>query len=117
MKITIFLLISLLISSCMDSKKSTQTQTKIDLENVVSIYIKKSRDGADSMKLNETETELFISEWNNAKSEGLKKMGVSFWFYINLQNDSIRRFRTNGNLIKEKQDWAYSISVRWKLFL
>ncbi|MDD2981897.1 MAG: hypothetical protein PHQ74_00780 [Crocinitomicaceae bacterium] len=121
MKITIFLLISLLLSSCMDSKKSTQTQTKIDLEKVTSIYIKKSRDGADSVRLNDKETELFVSEWNNAKSEGVKKMGVSFWFSINLQNDSIRRFRTNGNLIKEKQDWAYSISdsnlfsTFWKL--
>lgn len=100
----------LVLVSCINSKKHINKQTKIDIEFVNNIHIKKKLYGTDSILLNKQETELFIKEWNNAKSGGLRKMRAEFWVIIKLKNDSIRRFRTNKNHIKEKNDWTYSIS-------
>jgi hypothetical protein len=110
MKILTFLLTILLFASCVDSKKSVQAQTKIDLEKVDYIHIKKTLYGTDSIRLNNEQTELFVNEWNNAESKGLYKMGPDFWLFLKLKNGSIRKFRANRNLIKEKSDWTYSIS-------
>ena len=65
-------------------------------------HIKKRLNETDSIRLNNEQTELFVREWNNATSEGLYKMGPEFWIIVKLKNDSIRKFRTNSNLIKEK---------------
>ena len=110
MKIFTFILIIVILSSCTDSKKSVQVQKKIDIEKVDYIHIKKALYGTDSIRLNNEQIELFVTEWNNAKSEGLYKIGPEFWIILNLKNDSIRKFRANRNLIKEKSDWTYSIS-------
>jgi hypothetical protein len=123
MKILITILTILMLTSCVDSKKSINEQTKIDLELVDNIHIKKELYGTDSIRLNKEQTELFVKEWNNAKPEGLYKMGPEFWLILELNNDSIRKFRTNRNLIKEKNDWTYSISDStlissfWKTYL
>ncbi|OBX17465.1 hypothetical protein ES675_16335 [Bizionia algoritergicola] len=110
MKIFPFILTFVILSSCVDSKKSIQVQTKIDIELIENIYIKKRLNETDSIRLNNKQTELFVTEWNIATSEGLYKMGPEFWIIVKLKNDSIRKFRTNRNLIKEKNDWTYSVS-------
>lgn len=104
------LLIFLVLLSCADSKKERHNQTKIDLELVDEIYIIKRLDQIDSIRLNKVDTKLFVSEWNNAKFEGLYKMGSKFWVILKLKNDSIRKFTTNRNLIKENKDWTYSLT-------
>lgn len=110
MKILTTILTILVLSSCADSKKAIREQTKIDPELIESIYIKKRHNEMDSIHLNKEQMALFVKEWNNAKSEGLYKMGPEFWIILKLKNDSIRKFRTNRNLIKEKNDWTYSLS-------
>ena len=121
MRILTFILTFIILSSCADSKKKIHEQTKINLELVDNIYIKKRLNETDSIQLNDEQTKLFITEWNNATSEGLYKMGPEFWIIVKLKNDSIRKFRTNRNLIKERNDWTYSlsnstlISSFWKL--
>ena len=110
MKIFTFLLTLVILSSCVDSKKPIHKQTKIELELVSNIHIKKRLNETYSIRLNNEQTELFVKEWNNATSEGLYKMGPEFWIIVKLKNDSIRKFRTNRNLIKEKNDWTYSLS-------
>ncbi|MFD1015478.1 hypothetical protein [Winogradskyella rapida] len=110
MKILTFILTFVILSSCVDSKKPIHEQTNIELKLVDNIHIKKRLNETDSIRLNNEQTELFVKEWNNAKSEGLYKMGPEFWIIVKLKNDSIRKFRTNSNLIKEKNDWTYSLS-------
>jgi hypothetical protein len=110
MKIFTFILTFVILSSCVNSKKSIHKHTKIDLELVDNIYIKKRHNETDSIRLNSKQTKLFVTKWNNATSEGLYKMGPEYWIIVKLKNDSIRKFRTNRNLIKEKNDWTYSIS-------
>jgi len=110
MKISVFILTLLILSSCVDSKKEIQQKSKIELELVDEIFIKKELYGTDSIRLNKEQSELFITEWNNSKSKGLYKMGPEFWIFLKLKNDSIRKFRANRNLIKEKNDWTYSLS-------
>ncbi len=100
----------LILISCTNSKKSINEKTKIDIELIDNIHIKKELYGTDSIRLNKEQIEIIAKEWNNAEPKGLYKMGPEFWIILKLKNDSIRKFRTNRNLIKEKSDWTYSIS-------
>ncbi len=110
MKIPTLILTIILLTSCIHSKKTTQKKLIIESDLINEIFIKKELYGTDSILLNKHQTKIFIEEWNNAKSEGLYKMEPEFWIILKLKNDSIRKFRTNRNLIKEDNDWAYSIS-------
>lgn len=103
-------LFSILIIGCSQPKKSINKQTKIDIESINHVYIKKDLYGTDSIRLNEDQVKLFVDKWNKAKSRGLYKMGPEFWITIKLKNDSVRSFKTNQDLIKENNDWTYSIS-------
>src|SRR5690606_29837628 len=110
MKILTIILTIIFLTSCIDSKKSLQKQIKINLEEVDYIHIKKTLYGVDFINLNKKQTELFVKEWNNAEPVGLVKMAPKFWIILKFNNDSIRKFRMRGNLIKEKNDWTYSVS-------
>lgn len=109
MKIITTIFTVLVFSSCVDSRKSIQEKSKIELELVDEIFIKKELYGTDSIRLNKEQIELFAKEWNNAKSLGVYKMRPEFWIFVKLKNDVIRKFRVNGDLIKEQGDWAFSI--------
>ncbi|WP_460219354.1 hypothetical protein [Psychroserpens sp. MEBiC05023] len=110
MKNFTLILTFLILLSCVDSQKPIRKQTKIDLQLVDYIDIKKGPNRTDSIRLNKEQTELFVTQWNNATYEGVYKMSSKFWITVKLKNDSIRKFRTNKNLIKEKKDWTYSLS-------
>lgn len=110
MKLFTFILAFVILSSCVDSKKPLHKQTKIDLDLIDNIYVKKRLYETDSIRINKKQTELFVKNWNNSKSKGLYKMIPEFWIIVKLKNDSIRRFQANRNLIKEKNDWTYSIN-------
>ncbi len=96
--------------SCINSKKQIQEKLKIELGLVDEVFIKKELYGTDSIRLNKKQIEFFVKEWNNAKSKGPCKMVPEFWIILKLKNSSTRKFRTNMNLIKEENDWTYSLS-------
>ncbi len=110
MKTITIILTLLILISCSRNKKSVDSHTKIDLELVDHVYIKKELYGTDSVRLSQEQTELFVQKWNSAKSKGLYKMGPQYWLNIKLKNDSVRRFKTNRDLIKENNDWTYSLA-------
>lgn len=110
MKIITILLSAFVLSGCIDFKNPVHQKSTIEIDSVDEIYIKKKLDGTDSIRLNKEQIELFVKEWNSARSEGLYKTGADFWVFVKLKNDSVRRFRTSGRLIKEKNDWTYSFS-------
>ncbi len=106
----ILYLFSILILGCSQPKKLINKKNKIDFESIDFVYIKKDLSGNDSIRLNEKQIGLFVDKWNKAKSRGIYKIGPEFWITIKLKNDSVRRFKTNKDLVNEHNDWTYSIS-------
>ena len=78
---------------------------------LIFVSIKKELNASDSIYfLTNKEIQVIVHEWNNSEYKGIYKMGPEFWILINLKNDSVRTFRTNGKLIKENNDLTYSLS-------
>ncbi|MFD2568917.1 hypothetical protein [Pseudotenacibaculum haliotis] len=92
-----------LFFGCFQPKK----QTPIDIKTVHEAYIKKELYGKDSIQLNQERIKLFTQEWNQATSEGPRKMISEFWVTFKLKDSSIRRFKTNKGFITENNDWAF----------
>lgn len=109
MKIFTILFSILLLLGCTESDKQ-KGKTEIDLESIDSIFIKNERYGTDSTGLNKAQIELFVKEWNNAKTVGYYNTFPEFWIYVKLKNDSIRIFRVTANQIKEANEWTYALS-------
>ena len=110
MKLLSLILIFLFVS-CSFIKKGSLHKTNIDYKLVDNISIKKGLYASDSIYfLTDKEVKIIINEWNNSEYKGIYKMIPNYWIRINLKNDSVRIFRTNGELIKEDNDWTYGLS-------
>lgn len=82
---------------------------RLEVASIEKVYLKKEPYGTDSIKLLQNQISQLVEKWNHSESKGLYKMMPEFWISVHLKNDSIRKFRTNGDLIKENGDWAFSI--------
>lgn len=109
MKQIIQTLIIILLVSCSATKKNARTPTSLEFDSIESVYLKKELYGTDSVKLSQNQIGQLVEKWNYSESKGLSKMMPKFWISVHLKNDSIRKFRVNGDLIKENGDWAFSI--------
>lgn len=97
--------------SCSIGKKANNNKVNIDYDLIDFVSIKKEKFASDSIYfLSKEEIQNLINEWNNSEYKGVYKMTPNYWIQINFKNDSIRHFRVNKNLIKEKSDCTYSLS-------
>lgn len=109
MKPIIQILIIILLVSCSFSEKNGRKPARLEVDSIEAIYLKKELYGADSVRLTQSQISELVEKWNHSESKGIYKMGPEFWISISLKNDSVRKFRVNGDLIMENEDWAFSI--------
>lgn len=112
MKLINLILIILFTTSCFQLKKGNAHKMSIDKDSIEFVSIKKQLNASDSIYfLTNKEIQQIVYELNNSKYKGLYKMIPKFLVHINFKNDSVRTFRTNGKLIKENNDFTYSLST------
>lgn len=109
MKQIIYTLITVLLVSCLNIEKNVRRPSRLKVDLIENVYLKKEMFGIDSVKLSLNQINQFVEKWNHSESKGLYKMIPKFWISVHMKNDSIRNFRVNSNLIKENGDWAFSI--------
>ncbi len=57
----------------------------------------------------EEQTEAFVNKWNRSRSKGPYKFIPEYWLTVCLKDGKMRDFRVNGKLVKEGNDWSYSV--------
>ncbi|MEM6298523.1 MAG: hypothetical protein AAF740_07545 [Bacteroidota bacterium] len=108
MKLIIAILLTIL-TACGQTTKSTTNKTKIDFDAVDHVEIKQRLHDQTTVRLTDQQTEDFVANWNNSKSEGLCKYMPTLWLTLTVKDGVTRTFRANGESIKENNDWCFSI--------
>ncbi len=110
MKVPLLLLI-VIIAACGKTKKSPYSEQQIIFADSVRwIHIKKSSLDKDSVLLTDEQSKEFVNKWNHAQTVGPYKFMPQYWITITLADGSIRKFRSFKDMIKEKNDWAFSVN-------
>lgn len=97
------------MTSCSHNERNAKVPAKLEVDSIDKVFLKKNLDGADSIKFSGNQIELLVNKWNHSEYKGLNKMTPKFWIMVYLKNDSIRKFRVNGDLIMEQGDRVFSI--------
>jgi hypothetical protein len=97
--------IILFLSSCTTPYSDKQ---KVDRDEVNYIDIRKQFDTV-ALRLTTEQTTDFIKHWNSSKARGLYKFLPDYFLTIHLKGDSTISYRTSGELIKEKNDFSFSV--------
>jgi hypothetical protein len=84
---------------------------KVDIDDVVSVDIQKQFDTV-ALRLTTEQTVDFIERWNASDSKGIYKFLPDYFLTIHFNGDSSISYRTSGELIKQRNDFSYSIGDR-----
>lgn len=105
----IFAILLITLTACEQPSKSISNKTKINLDAVDYVEIKQKFNDQTSKRLTDEQTEDFVTNWNESKSEGPCKYMPKLWLTVTFTDGTTRVFRANGENIKENNDWCYSI--------
>jgi hypothetical protein len=81
---------------------------KVDKDNVEFVEIRKQFDTV-SLRLTNDQVADFIDNWNDSKPKGPYKYFPEYFLTIHFKGDSSLSYRTSSDLIKQRNDWAYSV--------
>jgi hypothetical protein len=104
----------ILISCGQKGEHFCDKRSKIDFREVNKIEIKNNPLGrnklpAEIKQLTTEQSKLFVEKWNKSESVGLCKYLLQYSIYVTFKDGSKRTFRINGRIIKENNDYGYSI--------
>jgi len=98
------IIISLFLTSCSNDFNDRQ---KLDKGNVNYVEIRKQFDTV-SLRLTADQVTDFIDNWNSSSAKGPYKYLTDYLLTIHFKGDSTLSYRTSGDLIEQRSDWAYS---------
>ncbi|HLL42865.1 MAG TPA: hypothetical protein VK369_06975 [Segetibacter sp.] len=96
------------LTSCGSSSSDRQDKQKVDKGDILFGDIRKQFDTVP-LRLTTEQTFDFVDRWNNSKVKGLYKYLPEYWLTIHFKGDSSISFRTSRDLIKQTNDWTYSV--------
>ena len=97
--------LSFFLTSCFNAFDDKQ---KVDIGLVDYVEIRKQFDTV-SLRLTPGQAAGFVSHWNNSSAKGPYKFYPGYFLTIHFKGDSSLSFRTQGDLIKQNNDWSYSV--------
>jgi len=109
---TIIILVANLLTACSQNKKKvTFEKIPIDYKRIDRIQISKRNIPPDtaiyySRVLDQDQLISFCEKWNQTDKNGLYKFLPTYNLTLYLKHGAIRRFRVNGSLIKENNDYC-----------
>lgn len=92
-----------------------KTPERINFDEVKCIDIFKIKSDSedhikDSIRLKDDTALDLVDRWNNAESLGLCKFFPKYWIKVKFNNGLERKFRINGNSIKENNDYCFEFA-------
>lgn len=80
----------------------------MDKDNVDFVEIRKQFDTV-SLRLTSDHASDFIDNLNSSSPKGPYKYLPEYFLTIHFKGDSLLSYRTSGDLVKQRSDWAYSV--------
>ena len=104
-QVTVIMLVFFM--SCATAVPSNDRQ-KIDKDSVDYVEIRKQFDTV-SLRLTADQAAGFIDVWHHSSSKGVYKFLPEYFLTIHFIGGRSRSYRVNGSLVKQGNDWTYSV--------
>ena len=101
----LLIVISFILASCSNSFNDKQI---INSKQIEYADIQKQFDTV-AIRLTEDQTNKLIRKWNQSSPKGPHKFFPEYLLTIHFKGDSTLSFRTSKELIKQRNDWTYSV--------
>lgn len=89
----------------------------VNESDIESVHIYKHKDKDNRIHLTANEVSVMANAINSSSNVGLCIYAVDLWLVVSMKNGGERKFRVNGNTIKENNDICYEFQDGYGTYL